>query len=54
MRTNEIDLFDINQTVSDMMYEDEHLSYAEALEQAHFLKERTFLYISNTRNEDDE
>ena len=54
MRTALEDTVDLDQIASDLMYEDEHLSDADALEQARLLKERTFLYISNTGNEDDE
>lgn len=54
MRTALEDTVDIDQIASDLMYEDEFLSYADALEQARLLKEKTFLYISNTGNEDGE
>jgi hypothetical protein len=43
MRTALEDTVDIDEIASDLMYEDGYLSYAEALEQARFLKERTFL-----------
>lgn len=54
MRTALEDNGDLDQIISDLMYENEWMSYADALEQARVLKERTFLYISNTGNEDDE
>ena len=45
----------LNQLVSDLMYEDETLSYAEALEYARVTIEKTFLDISNEQDtEDDE
>jgi hypothetical protein len=47
VRTALEDTVDIDQIASDLMYED-------ALEQARLLKEKTFLYISNTGNEDGE
>lgn len=46
---------DVASIASDLMYENEWMSLAEALEQARVIKEKTFLDISNQQDtEDDE